>query len=150
MINIILFFLLSLLFRQQTQYYISARIKSAKLIKKLPLYDLFICLVAAFYLCCLFHAVKSEARIGGCAQFHPSEFYIKSHKVLTAQAACSHTAKQTGQKHKRGVTLDNSKQKQSQIQRLEIFLRSLQAERKVSGGNVKRVLYKHRLGSFRH
>lgn len=29
-------------------------------------------------------------------------------------------------------TLDNSEQKQSQVQRLEIFLRSLQAERKIS------------------
>lgn len=28
--------------------------------------------------------------------------------------------------------LDNSEQKQSQVQRLEIFLRSLQAERKIS------------------
>lgn len=29
-------------------------------------------------------------------------------------------------------TLDNSEQKQSQVQRLEIFFRSLQAERKIS------------------
>lgn len=29
-------------------------------------------------------------------------------------------------------TLDNSEQKQSQVQRLEIFLRSLQEERKIS------------------
>lgn len=148
MINIISF-LLSLLFRQ-TQHYISARIRSAKLVTKLPLYDLFISLVAAFYLCWLLCREKSEAGIEGYAQFHPSEFYIKTHKVLTAQAACSHTAKQTVQKHKRGETLDNSEQKQSEVQRLEIFLRSLQAERKASGGNVKRVLYKHRLGSFRH
>lgn len=32
------------------QYYISTRIKSAKLIMKLPLYDLFLCLVTAFSL----------------------------------------------------------------------------------------------------
>lgn len=47
------------------QYYISTRIKSAKLIMKLPVYDLFICLVTAFSICWFVHAVKRKGETGG-------------------------------------------------------------------------------------
>lgn len=93
---------------------------------KLQIYDLFIGLVTAFS----FLLASSRAKRKGqsrrrYAQFHPPEFHIKPHYV--------HTAKQTAQKNMKGEkTPDNSEQKQSRVQRLEIFLRSLQAERKIS------------------
>lgn len=108
------------------QYYTSTRIKPAKVIMKLQIYDLFICSVTAFSFLlvpsCTERKGQNRRRY---AQFHPPEFHIKPHYV--------HTAKQTVQKNMKGEkTLDNSEQKQSQVQRLEIFLRSLQAERKIS------------------
>lgn len=101
---------------------------------KPPLYDLFICLVTAFSLLLVPSRNKKKGQNRRrYAQFHPPEFYIKTHNVHTAQAACSHTVKANSARNMKGEkTWDNSEQKQPQVQRLEIFLRSLQAERKRS------------------
>lgn len=53
--------------------------------------------------------------------------------MLTQPRLCVHTQQSKQCKNiEEEKALDNSEQKQSQVQRLEIFLRSLQAERKIS------------------
>lgn len=65
---------------------------------KPPLYDLFIGLATAFSLLLVpSHNKKKGHNRRRYAQFHPPEFSIKTHNVHTAQAACSHTVKQTVQ-----------------------------------------------------
>lgn len=69
----------------------STRIKSAKLIMKLQIYDLFICSVTAFSVLLVPSRTQKKGQNGRrYAQFHPPDFHIKPHNV--------HTAKQTVQK----------------------------------------------------
>lgn len=80
---------------------------------KPPLYDLFICLATAFSLLLVPSRNKKKGQNRRrYAQFHPPEFSIKTHNVHTAQAACSHTVKQTVQERwkgrKHGTTLNKS------------------------------------------
>lgn len=77
------------------QYYISTRIKSAKLIMKLQIYDLFICLVTAFSLLLVPSHTKKKDKTGG-------DMHNFTHQNFTLNPTmCTQQSKQC-KKHERG------------------------------------------------
>jgi len=85
------------------QYYISTRIKSAKLIMKLPPYDLFLCLATAFPFCWFLPVIKSKGKTEGDMHNFTHQNWTLKPTMCTQPRLHVHTQQsKQWKKHERG------------------------------------------------